>query len=121
MIDGITKDEARQLFEEYSPLVYRMALVLTRSSTLADDVVQETFIRIFQKYHLFDSSKPLQPWICKVTVNVARNMLRKHKWQLLTNRFPVKQSAGSTEEILLQNETQQELWNSIQKLPQKSK
>lgn len=121
MIDGITKEEASRLFEDYSPLVYRIALMLTKSTALADDVVQETFIRIFEKYHLYDRSKPLQPWVCKVAMNTARNLMRKHKWQKLTGWFPVRETTGSAEQAHLQNETSRELWGVIEKLPLKSK
>ena len=88
MTQTISKEEARQLFEAHSALVFRMALLLTRSRTLADDVVQETFIRIFQKYHLYDPAKPIQPWICQIAMNVTRNLLRKNRWQVLTHLFP---------------------------------
>ncbi|RPK31232.1 hypothetical protein EDO6_01859 [Paenibacillus xylanexedens] len=34
----ITRDEAGQLFTDYSKYIYRTALLLTRSETLADDI-----------------------------------------------------------------------------------
>jgi len=121
MTQTISKEEARQLFEAHSALVFRMALLLTRSRTLADDVVQETFIRIFQKYHLYDPAKPIQPWICQIAMNVTRNLLRKNRWQVLTHLFPNTSDPFSAEEIVVQTETQKELWQLLQKLPQKSR
>jgi RNA polymerase sigma-70 factor (ECF subfamily) len=117
----ISKDTARELFETYSPLVFRMAYLITKSKTLADDVVQETFLRIYQKYNLFDQSKPIQPWISAITINVARNLLRTNKWQVLTDFFPPMRAKESVEETCLQHETQRDLWNTIQSLPDKSR
>lgn len=49
MLPEITQDEAKQLFTEYSMYVYQTALLITRSEALADDITQETFIRVFRK------------------------------------------------------------------------
>ncbi|MGD8191345.1 RNA polymerase sigma factor [Brevibacillus ginsengisoli] len=117
----ISKVKAQELFEMYSPFVFRMAYLITRSKTLADDAVQETFLRIYQKYDLFDQTKPIQPWISAITVNVTRNLLRKNKWQVLTDFFPSIRARDSVEDSYIQNETQQALWKLIQVLPVKSK
>jgi hypothetical protein len=44
----ISKEEAQNIFEEYSSYVFKVALFLSRSTTLADDITQETFIKIFE-------------------------------------------------------------------------
>ncbi|GEO27978.1 RNA polymerase sigma24 factor [Alicyclobacillus acidoterrestris] len=80
MDDQLSESQARRLFEKYSAYVFKTALLLTKSRVLADDVLQETFIQVFRKYHTFDSSKPFEPWLYRITVNVAKNMMRKQKW-----------------------------------------
>ncbi len=68
-------DEA---FTAHHRAVYRYACALTRDETLAEDVVQEVFIRLHE--HLYEAQKDglLLGWLLRVTANVARNTIRRH-------------------------------------------
>jgi RNA polymerase sigma factor (sigma-70 family) len=121
LFNEITKEQAEAIYEEYSAYVFKTALFLTKSRTLADDITQETFIQIFRKYYTFDLSKPLKPWIYKITLNITRNMLRKYKWLKFLGDIPETVDVHNVEEDILNNEKGQELLKHINKLPQKSK
>jgi len=54
-------------------LVYRMAGDLDR----AQDWVQETFIRAFQRLPGFRGESTLSTWLCSIAISVALNGLRK--------------------------------------------
>ncbi|MEK3725631.1 RNA polymerase sigma factor [Paenibacillus sp. FSL H8-0034] len=56
------------MYEEHAPNVYGIALMMTKSRALADDIAQEAFLRAFHKYHLYDPSKPLRQWLFKITL-----------------------------------------------------
>ena len=56
-------------------LVYRMAGDLDR----AQDWVQETFIRAFQKLGEFRRESALSTWLCSIAISVSLNGLRKAK------------------------------------------
>ena len=43
----------------------------------AQDAAQEVFLRAFKYLRGFDSSKPLEPWLVRMTVNVCRGAGRK--------------------------------------------
>ena len=79
----LTNELKLRLFNEHKDYVFRTTLIITQSKTLADDVVQEVFIRVFDKYHTYNNQKPIKPWIYKITMNVARNLFRVNflkKW-----------------------------------------
>ncbi len=42
----------------------------------AQDAAQEVFLRIFKYLHRFDSRKPFEPWLVRMTVNVCRDIGR---------------------------------------------
>ncbi|PUA37897.1 RNA polymerase subunit sigma-70 [Paenibacillus elgii] len=115
------QDKARELFEIHSTYVYRIALLLTRSRTMADDAVQETFLRVFQKYHTYDGSRDIRPWLYRITVNVTRNLLRKQKWLFFLREVPEEGRVESLEDVMVQNEQDQQLWRVIGKLSSKQK
>ncbi|MHC0035300.1 RNA polymerase sigma factor [Pseudoneobacillus sp. C159] len=118
----IIKEEANRIFNEFSPYVYRTALLLTKSESLADDVTQETFIKVFKNYHSFDKTKPIKPWIYKITVNTFRNMHRRQRWLKFIGFVPDMPTEHNTvERSILQGEQNQEICNQIARLSTKSR
>ncbi|WP_379140045.1 RNA polymerase sigma factor [Paenibacillus sp. sgz500992] len=118
----ITEQQAREMFEEHSAYVYGIALMITKQRALADDITQETFLRAFAKHHLYHSSKPLRPWLYRITVNIARTMLRKKTWSQLFAGTPSLDAADdSAESIALQSESDQLLWTAVSRLSQKQR
>ncbi len=117
----IAKEKAEAIFREHSAYVYRVALFLTKSKVLADDITQETFLQVFRHYHKFDCSKPIEPWIYKITLNTARNTLRKHRWLSFVNEIPETSDAVSVEGAVVMSEESKRLWEGINKLTLKSR
>ncbi|RIW37272.1 RNA polymerase sigma factor [Bacillus salacetis] len=119
----LSESEAERLFNEYKDYVYRTALMLTRSRSLADDITQETFIRVLTKYHTYDQNRPLKPWIYTISINAARSMMRKQKWintfSLFTDVIEDDQ-INSIEATFMKNEEVKELWDAVKKLSMKS-
>jgi len=55
---------------------FRLAYLLLGDADEADDVAQETFIRAFRALDSFDTSRPLRPWLLRITTNLAYNQRR---------------------------------------------
>lgn len=69
------------LYERHKRRVYRTALVVTRDPLAADDIVQDCFLRVHKYAHHIDSSLPLEPWLYRVTVNLAYTWeTRRKRW-----------------------------------------
>lgn len=117
----ISQEQAEAIFRNYSPSVYRLALFLSKSSSLADDITQDTFLQVFKKYASYDSTRPIYPWIYKIAVNITRNTLRKQKWLDLFGEPPERGDFNPVEERILKNELAAELWQEINKLTLKSR
>jgi RNA polymerase sigma factor (sigma-70 family) len=117
----ISKENAEMIFKEHASYVYKVALFLTKSKELADDITQETFIQVFRKYYTYNSSKPIQPWMYKITLNVTRNMLRKQKWLNFIGKLPEKNYLNLVENAVLKSEEENELWREINNLNFKSR
>ena len=56
-----------------------MAIFIVRDSALAEDVVQETMISVWQKYGSFRGDSPIRGWILRIAHNTAVSRLRKIK------------------------------------------
>lgn len=115
----ITEQQAKEMFEAHASYIYGIALMMTKQRALADDITQETFLRAFAKYHLYDSSRPLRPWLYRITVNMARNQLRSFTWMRLVAGVPEEGAEHSAESFALHSENQLELWNAVRNLSAK--
>jgi RNA polymerase sigma-70 factor (ECF subfamily) len=68
---------ARFLREQHRLYGYIVTLVPQRSD--AEEIFQETSLRLWEKWEEFDESRDLFPWACGIAHNVLRNYLRKKK------------------------------------------
>jgi RNA polymerase sigma-70 factor (ECF subfamily) len=68
--------DTAKLYRDYSAKVSRWAARLTRSSTDADDIVQEVFLTVHRRLPSLDRVHSPGPWLLKMTLNVARHLWR---------------------------------------------
>ncbi|MFA9557815.1 RNA polymerase sigma factor [Evansella sp. AB-rgal1] len=67
------------LYDIYYNKVYKTAYFITQDSYLAQDVLQETFIKVFQKYDTLKDKEKVNSWLISITTRTAIDMLRKEK------------------------------------------
>jgi RNA polymerase sigma-70 factor (ECF subfamily) len=64
------------LMERYQVKAARAAFLITYDEALAQDIVQETFIRIYQRIDQFDESLPFEPYLIRSVMNASLNAVR---------------------------------------------
>jgi RNA polymerase sigma-70 factor (ECF subfamily) len=74
--DAASHLDFEQAFAAHHRLVYRYAFALTRDAGLAEDVVQEVFVKLYQNLDAAQRDGLLRAWLLRVTANVGRNILR---------------------------------------------
>lgn len=67
------------LFKTYYKRLFRVAYKVVNDETLADDVVQEVFIHVWNKREELNISTTIEGYLVKATVNRALNLLSKNK------------------------------------------
>ena len=71
------KDEFARLVDAYSGPVYRLGLRMLGREQDAEDVLQNTFVKILQHIKGFEERSSLSTWIYRIASNEALMMLRK--------------------------------------------
>lgn len=71
------EDAYRQVIEEYGNRLLRTCYLIPRDRKEAEDVVQETFVRVFHKIEEFRGESGLYTWIYTIALNLSRDKLRK--------------------------------------------
>jgi RNA polymerase sigma-70 factor (ECF subfamily) len=67
---------------EFVPHLRRMALARTRHADQADDLVQETILRAWDKRSSFRPGSNLEAWLFTIMRNQFFSDCRKHKWEV---------------------------------------
>ena len=68
------------LVDRYTPLLYRTALGITGVPQEAEEIVQETFIKLFRNLHRFSPEKAsFKTWVLTITRNQSINSLNSLK------------------------------------------
>jgi len=66
-----------ELYDRYGRLVYSLILRVVRDTGIAEDLVQETFLRVWNRVQGFDAQKgSIAPWLLAVARNRAIDYLR---------------------------------------------
>lgn len=70
-------DAMALLYDRYGRIMYSLILRVVRNEPVAEDLVQESFLRIWNRVHGFDQERgALGPWIMAVARNRAIDYLR---------------------------------------------
>ncbi|MCC7429492.1 sigma-70 family RNA polymerase sigma factor [bacterium] len=69
----------KRLFDNYSPVVYRVSLQIVGNVEEAKDVTQEVFIRVFRFFHTFDEEKSFFTWLYKIVLNASYDQAKKQR------------------------------------------
>jgi RNA polymerase sigma-70 factor (ECF subfamily) len=85
-IDGLEVLAAR-----YQVRAVRTAYLVLQDEALAEDVAQETFLRVFQRIRFFDETRPFEPYLMRSVVNAALDTIEKLKHE--------KHFDGETDEV----------------------
>jgi RNA polymerase sigma-70 factor (ECF subfamily) len=120
-IRGGDLEALSELYERYKAQVYRTALAITRNERDAEDILQETFLRVYTYANRIDETVSLEPWLYRVTVNLAYSWLnRARRWlNLLPNMLErlVLPAVWHPEKIAEKRELQQVVQRAIDTLP----
>lgn len=74
-----------QLYDSYSPALYGIVLRITNSQELAEDVLQDSFVKIWNNLTHYDMSKgSIFTWMLNISRNTAIDALRSKKAKATT-------------------------------------
>ena len=85
------REEAARLVEQYSPAVYRLAYARTGSREDAEDITQETFLRLVRAAPAFRDGEHCKAWLLRVAANCAGD-LHRSPWR--RRAVPLEEAAA---------------------------
>ena len=108
--------EFTTLYKQYSGGIYKLCLGYTGDAALAQDLLQETFIRVWNNMKDFRGDAKWSTWIYRIAVNTCLTFLRKKTAPLVevaaeTMEMISEEGANSEQQVQL-------LYTCISKLPE---
>lgn len=74
------------LVKRYQSPAIETAYLITHDLALAEDVVQDVFLQVYQYIGSFDLSRPFKPWLMRSVVNAAVKAARRDQRDLTLDR-----------------------------------
>lgn len=68
-----------ELVKRHQRGLLRLSMRFMKDADIAQDVVQEAFIKSYEKLNLFEGRASFKSWLYQITVNTARNKLRENR------------------------------------------
>ena len=72
-------DALAELVDAYSPRVFGLLLRLTRDREMAEDLMQETFLRLVRTIGSYEHEGRFEAWLFRIAGNLARDHARRNK------------------------------------------
>ena len=105
--------EYERLAERYLDCIYRVAVNGCNNMADAEDVVQNTFVKLWERKEAFEDEEHARKWLIRVAVNECHSLWRSG-WKRHTAYLE-----DLTEEPVFSTPEKSNLYYAVKKLPQK--
>ncbi|HXY01196.1 MAG TPA: sigma-70 family RNA polymerase sigma factor [Candidatus Limnocylindrales bacterium] len=119
-------DVLDRLIEQYQQRLYRYLLFLTGDAALAEDLFQETWIRVLERGQQYNAKCKFESWLFTIARNLVIDVSRRKKFRSLEELAdpeshqpyePPDDCSASALQMLVTRENQRAVQLSLLKLP----
>jgi RNA polymerase sigma-70 factor (ECF subfamily) len=111
------------IYERYKRTLFNLAFRFTYNSTVAEDLLQDIFIKVFTHLEDVQNVKTFSGWIYRIGLNTCYSYLRRKKVEAQKS-IPLSEIEGKIEEACYdtpEEEMKKPLDEAVQSLPEKLK
>jgi len=111
-----------EMVRQYQAPLYYLALRFVRDEQAAADLIQTTFLRVFQGLPGFRQRSSLKTWLYRITINLCKNFLRDRAQKGLENSSEIDPPSPSNPLLeLIEHEEQRHMVQAWQQLPERQR
>ncbi len=110
-----------QYIRLYGKRLYGLCLTLCANPHDAEDLYQETWLKVVKNISKYDATQEFEPWLTKICVNTYRNTLRRIMKSPIFNGFATDEEKTAVLEnvAVKEEEDYTYLHEAIDRLPEK--
>lgn len=110
-----------ELVKRHQRGLLRLSMRFMKDVDTSQDIVQEAFIKAYEKLHLFEGRASFKSWLYQIAVNTARNKLRENRYDY-SNIEDVHLSVSATaEKNMVHTAVSEMIQTEVDRLPFKQK
>ena len=84
-----------ELYNLYAKAMFNISLRILNNTADAEEVLQDSFLKVFEKIALYDSRSSFGAWLKKIVINASLDVLKKRKLVFV----PLNESVQPQEEL----------------------
>lgn len=114
----------QKVFEEYAPKIYNFSFSYLNNIIEAEELVQDVFLKLWDKRETLDQSKNLKAYIYKVAVNTIYDVIRRRNVENSFKDFATSTydtSSNSTWHTVIYDEMKEKLDLLVSQFPEQRK
>ncbi len=107
-----------EAYDTYAPVVYGVALYVTRDRGAAEDIVQDVFVEMWQRPERFDPQRaPLRGWLCMIARRRGIDWARRRRTQQDLSLTAADLSLPGFEDDVLVSTEYKQVRKAVEDLP----
>lgn len=110
-----------ELVQRHQRALLRLTLRFTREQALAEDIVQESFIKAFQKIDLFEGRSSFKSWLFQIALNTAKNRFRERQADLINIEDTHVGVDAGAENGMVRADITKKIRDEVERLPEKQR
>jgi RNA polymerase sigma-70 factor (ECF subfamily) len=121
--NALASERVAGLATSYTPLLFRVAHSILRSRAEAEDVVQETFLRVLRRGEELETIREPRVWLVRIAWNLALDRRRAIRPEQMDGGFArsLAASAAPADQALEEQHRIQQALSEIERLPAKER
>lgn len=116
LADKSMEADVERMMAEHADSILRMCFVYLRDIHLAEDAMQETFIKAYRAYDGFQGRSLERTWLTRIAINVCRDFSRSSWFRIVDRRVSLDNLLEAESLPLEQDDT---LITGVMHLPKK--
>ena len=114
--DKLREEKLYQMIDKYEKELLRMCCVYLRDMSMAEDAVQETFLKAYKGLNSFRGNSSERTWLIRIAINVCNDMRRSAWFRFIDKKVDVDRLEIPQAD---QNDVSISLMMEIMRLPHK--
>lgn len=108
----MTEEKMESLIDLHGTHLLRLCTLYLKDRVLAEDALQDTFVRAWEKYDTFQGRASEKTWLTTIAVNVCKNYLRS-PWNQRVNVTDLTELVGETADAYSQADSHMDVMNAV--------
>ena len=112
--DNVREEALRRMMTRYKNDLMRMCVAYLKDAALAEDAVQETFVKAYKALDTFRGDSSEKTWLIRIAINTCRS-IRRDRWFHFVDR------SVAADTLPIQAAEDRALMEAVMSLPHKYK